>query len=89
MIGTELAHARRVLQNLRDEVDDRLSSVVRSHVQGEGVAEGTSLSGDPLLEAIRCWPELGWPNQLIEEYTGMRIKPSDPKDPKNQAPGKH
>jgi len=72
MTGCEMAHAQGVLRSLRDSVDSRLDSVVRSSVQGEGVADspgGTPLSEDHLLEAIRCWPELGWPNQLIEEYT--------------------
>jgi len=68
MTGTDLAHAQQVLRSLRDEVDERLSSVVRSTYKGEDVAEslfGTPVS-DPSLDAIRCWPETGWPDQLRE-----------------------
>ena len=62
-----MLHAQEVLASLRDEVDMRLSGVVRSSVQGEDVAElfGTP---DPIpsIGADRCWPEMGWPNQLEE-----------------------
>ena len=63
----ELLHSQRVLRDLRDEVDSRLDRVVRSSVQGEGVAteSGTHFScPDSILEAVRCWPEMGWPDQL-------------------------
>ena len=67
MTVDEVRHAQWVLRQLRDEVDMRTASVVRSSVQGEDVAEGTFVS-DPLLEVVRYWPEAGWPDQLGEVY---------------------
>ena len=65
MTGPELGRAQRILGTLRDEVDSYTARVVHQDVQGEGVQQSllTPVS-DPPIDAIRCWPEVGWPNQL-------------------------
>ena len=68
-MGEELGHAQRTLGNFRQRVDEHLARVVHQDVQGEGVAKvpfGTA-SSDPYLYAGRCWPEVGWPDQLEEK----------------------
>ena len=82
MSGTDLAHAQRTLETLRHRVDEGIASVVASDYR----EEGGDNSVVPSIDAIRCWPEAGWPNQLTEEP--MRPVPVDPEDPKNQAPHK-
>ena len=89
MTGSELAHAQRVLGTLRHRVDEGIASVVHQDVQGEGGVE-TQMSfpfGASSFTAVRHWPEPGWPDQVDVE-TAMRIKVSDPDDPKIQGPGK-
>ncbi len=88
LFGTKLAHAQATLAMLRAEVDNRLASVVHQDVQGEGVQMDLPFDAPDLsspLRSVRCWPEIGWPNQVSEP---MKPAPVDPTDPKNKAPGK-
>ena len=75
MTGEELGYAQRTLSSLRASIDSRLDRVVRSNVQGEGVAKGLfcTASSDPNpFNADRYWPEPGWPAQLEERYNAHR-----------------
>ena len=69
MTGRELGRAQRILGTLRREVDSSIARVVHQDVQGEGVAEGqfgTPISDAVVLDAVRHWPEAGWPYNLEE-----------------------
>ena len=65
MTGAELGRAQRILGTLRREVDSYTARVVHQDVQGEGVAKDpfcTPVSDADVLDAVRCWPEVGWPD---------------------------
>ena len=69
MTGPELGRAQRILGTLRREVYSYIARVVHQDVQGEGVANrsvGTLTPISVVLAAVRCWPEVGWPDQLEE-----------------------
>ena len=84
MTGQELGRAQRILGSLRLEVDSRTARVVHQDVQGEGVQNSVLTPSSVPPRSLRCWPEVGWPNQL--EKTVKVKKDHDPTDPKNQAP---